>query len=528
MPSEASEQASGVPSLSPCAAVSTVSVQSFGRRGHRKRENGVIGNFIQQLLQFLSNLINKFLQEMGSQPITIPFQPSPSSIPQLSLSELPPTAALLSQQPVPTMNPCPSARVPSIQPTISSLMSPVPSGTSLGSISTTPTTCSGQQITPATNVQSVVNSAAAGTTFCFASGTYANVSISPKTGDVFDGNNQTAILDGKNSTQYALISSTASGVTVRGFVIQNYNTPLQQGAINSFGTTGWIISNNHITHNAAAGVATESNVQVLNNKIDYNGEEGYTAHGSNILYQGNEIANNNHDLKVDATWEAGGGKTWDTQYATFRNNNVHDNGGPGMWDDTNNIYITYDRNTVTNNWGPGIYHEIGYDATITNNTVTNNGMPSSPGGGQKLGWMWDAGIQLRESGATTVASPIMISGNIVSNNYNGISLLESPASGCTNTSLGEGKYGSCHIQNVTVQNNTITMGQGATGGAEDGAGSAIFISRNNKWIGNVYHVSNLTHPNDGHAYGWFAWNDQWPDWSGWKGYGNDTTGNFGL
>ena len=59
---------------------------------------------------------------------------------------------------------------------------------------------------------------------------------------------------------------------------------------------------------------------------------------------------------------------------------MHDNGGPGLWADTNNIYTTFDGNTVTDNWGPGMYEEISYNATIINNTVTDNGMPSSPGG----------------------------------------------------------------------------------------------------------------------------------------------------
>jgi prepilin-type N-terminal cleavage/methylation domain-containing protein len=405
-------------------------------------------------------------------------------------------------------------------------------------IATTQIACSGTSVNPSMNIQTTVNNAPSGTTFCFAAGTYANIGIAPKSGDIFDGNNQTAILDGGSTKNYAFYSGTTSGgqslgstannVTVRGFVIQNYQTPLQDGAVESFGTTGWIIATNHITHNAASGIATYTGVQVLNNKIDYNGQEGYTAHGNNILYDGNEIAFNNSNLAVDPTWEAGGGKAWATQNATFRNNNVHDNGGPGMWDDTNNIYITYDHNTVTNNWGPGIYHEIGYDATITNNIVSSNGMPTSPGGGQKLGWLWDGGIQLRGSGAISSASPIIISGNIVSNNYNGISLLESPATGCTNTSLGEGAYGPCHIQNVTVQNNTITMSQGATGAVEDGEGPMVFTTFNNHFIGNTYHVINLTHPNDGYTYNWFAWNDGWPSWSSWKGYGNDTTGSFGL
>jgi parallel beta-helix repeat protein len=377
-------------------------------------------------------------------------------------------------------------------------------------------------LTPADDVQAAVNAAPTGTTFCFAAGIY-NVAIVPKAGQVFDGGNRAAILDGQNSRQYAF-RATVADVTVRGFVIRNFSTPLQQGAIHSFGSTGWTIDNNQITQNAATAVATDTGARVTNNLLDHNGQQGYAAHGHDFLYEGNEIAYNNENLTVDATWEAGGGKAWDTQNATFRNNQVHHNGGNGLWDDTNNIYITYDGNNVHDNWGAGIYHEIGYDAQIVNNTVTNNGTSTSQGGGQDLGWMWDAGIQLRSSGALTSTSPIIIRGNTVTDNYNGISLLESPSSGCTGG--GEGRYGPCKVQNVLVDNNVITMHIGGTGGVQDGSGSGIFTSQNNHWTGNQYHVPG-THPNDGHAYGWLAWNNSWPSWASWQGYGNDLTGTLG-
>ena len=164
--------------------------------------------------------------------------------------------------------------------------------------------------------------------------------------------------------------------------------------------------------------------------IDHNGQEGFSAHGNGGLYQGNEIAYNNYNLAVGAGWEAGGGKAFDTRDLTFKANYVHDNGGNGLWADTNNINTTFDDNKVSNNWGAGIYDEISFNATIINNTVTGNGMPWSPGGGNRQGWAWDAGIQLRRSGGLSASTPVIISGNIVANNYNAISLIESPRAGC--------------------------------------------------------------------------------------------------
>jgi parallel beta-helix repeat protein len=391
-----------------------------------------------------------------------------------------------------------------------------------------PPSCTGTAITPGANVQAAIDAAPVNTTFCFAAGTYNVGSLAPKSGDVFDGGNRTAILDGQNTRQQAFVSSTTSGVTIRGFVIKQYASPLQAAAIQSFGTTNWTIENNQITHNAATAVATDTGARVLNNLMDWNGQQGYAAHGQNLLYEGNEIAFNNANLAVDATWEAGGGKAWDTDGATFRNNNVHDNGGNGLWDDTNNIRITYDGNTVDNNWGGGIYHEIGYDATIVNNTVSRNGMPSAPGGGQNLGWLWDAGILLRSSGALTATSPILIANNTVTNNYNGIALLESPEpNSCPNTANGEGRYGPCLLQNILVRDNTVTMSIGGTGVVQDGTGNPF--SQNIHFTNNHYHVANpTTHPNDGHAEGWFAWNNAWRTWAEWQGFGNDLTGTFGT
>jgi parallel beta-helix repeat protein len=391
--------------------------------------------------------------------------------------------------------------------------------------------CNGTALTPTSNQQAAINNAPRGTTFCFGPGTYQVSSLVPKSGDVLDGGRQTAVLDGHNSASYAVYGDSASpgpsDVTVRGFVIQNFITPLQQGAIQDFNGPGWIIQNNHITKNAAAGVATGDNVQVLNNLIDHNAQEGFAAHGNVGLYKGNEIAYNNFNLVVDPTWEAGGGKAWGTDNLTFKSNYVHDNGGPGLWADTNNINTTFDGNTVNNNWGPGIYEEISYNATITNNKVADNGMPSSPGGGQRLGWGWDAGIQLRGSGALSSSSPLVISHNTVTNNFNGITLLQSPQpNACPSKANDEGLYGPCYIQNVIVENNSITMSQGTTGGFQDGTSNSIFTSRKNQWVNNHYCVASAVHPDDGYMDGWFAWMDSNRSWSAWQGYGLDTGGTF--
>ena len=371
--------------------------------------------------------------------------------------------------------------------------------------------CTGTALTPASDVQAAINQAPPGTTFCFGRGIYRASSLVPKSGDVLDGGRGTAVLDGGNSASYAIYGDSAlpgpADVTIRGFVIRDFNTPLQRGAIQDFNGPGWVIEDNHITKNAAAGVATGDKVRVLGNLIDHNGQEGFSAHGSGGLYQGNEIAYNNYNLAVDAGWEARGGKAAGTTNLTFKDNYVHDNGGNGLWADTNNIYTTFEDNIVSNNWGAGIYDEISYNATIIGNTVTGNGMPWSPGGGSRQGWAWNAGIQLRETGALSASARLIVSGNTVADNYNGISLIQSPPSGCPGG--GAGQYGPCNVQNVLVENNWITMTQGATGAYQDGAGNGIFTTQNNVFRDNHYCVASVTHPNDGYTFGWFAWMNNW-------------------
>jgi hypothetical protein len=375
-------------------------------------------------------------------------------------------------------------------------------------------------LTPTSKVQAAIDNAPLGTTFCFGRGTYYVATLQPKSHDVLDGGNGAAILDGGNLAEYAIYGdSTSPGpsdVTVRGFVIRDFRTPLQRGAIQDYNGPGWIIQNNHITENAAAGVGTGDDVRVLGNLIDHNGQEGFSAHGNGGLYQGNEIAYNNYNLAVDAGWEAGGGKAGNTRYLTFRSNYVHDNGGTGLWADTDNIYTTFDDNRIINNAGAGIYDEVSYNATILDNTIIGNGMPSSPGrGGHRPGWAWNAGILLRRSGGLSASAPVIISGNVVADNYNGISLVESPRASCTPIH-GLPWYGPCNVQNVLVENNWITMTQGATGAWQDGAGNGIFTSQNNVFRNNHYCVASAAHPNDGYTFGWFGWMNGWLDFSGWQ------------
>jgi hypothetical protein len=393
--------------------------------------------------------------------------------------------------------------------------------------------CRGTAVTPATDVQAAIDRARSGTTFCFGRGIYRVSSLVPKSHDVLNGGGK-AVLDGGNSAQFAIYGDRTApvGVTIEGFTIQHYNTPLQYGAVQDYNGAHWTIQDNDIEHNAAAAVATGNYARVLHNKLDNNFQEGYSVHGTGALYQNNDISYNNtarsdcgnHGPCVG--WEAGGGKGSFTTHVTMDGNTIIGNGCNGIWFDTDNYGTVIENNVVKQNCGAGIYEEQSFNFTIKGNVVEGNGLRDSPGGGQRIGWAWDAGIQIRRSGCINGATCV-ISGNTVKDNYNGISLIDSPidATGGAGIPL---PYGNFYVQNVLVEGNFVTMGQGATGAYQDGAGNAVFTSSHNVFRGNRYCVASAVHPADGYAHGWFAWLNRWVDIPASRDPGPEAGGTFGI
>jgi parallel beta-helix repeat protein len=172
--------------------------------------------------------------------------------------------------------------------------------------------------------------------------------------------------------KYAFTGS-ASNVTIRGCVIQNYTSCNQCGAIWSRGD-GWLITENEVRNNAFGGIdAGGNNTRVIHNNVHHNGQYGIAGgDGSNLLIENNDIAYNN-TKHLDATFEAGGGKVTSITGVTWRNNRVHHNSGPGIWGDESVRNAVIEGNTVYDNGWAGIMFEISYDAVIRNNVVTNNG-----------------------------------------------------------------------------------------------------------------------------------------------------------
>src|SRR6185312_5680701 len=213
------------------------------------------------------------------------------------------------------------APVTSPAPTPTTSPDPI-SGSGVGpSSSLNPTT--GVVIEPGQSIQAAVNANPAGTSFWLKAGTWHQQSVVPKDGMTFAGE-AGAILDGDNTTVKAF-SGTASRVTIRNLVVQNYNTPLQAGAIQGDWTASlhWLVEYCEIRTNHAAGLYATDSMIARNNYIHHNGQIGILGKGNGALFTGNEVSYNNTGGN-DPDWEAGGMKFLYSTGLRFADNYVHD------------------------------------------------------------------------------------------------------------------------------------------------------------------------------------------------------------
>lgn len=322
-------------------------------------------------------------------------------------------------------------------------------------------------------------------------GTHHRQTIKPRNGQQFYGAAD-GVLDGDNTTDYAFDGS-ATNVVIRGLEIRDYDSNVQRGAIDA-DDGDWTVENCNIHHNAGVGVRLSSGKPTVRfNRIHHNYQLGINVpHSVNGLIEGNEIAFNNFEEDYNWGFEAGGSKFWSTTNLTVRGNWSHDNHGPGLWSDHDNIGIIYEDNLVEDNYANGIFHEIGYDGIIRNNTIRNNGFGHDA-------WLWGGGIVIASS------QNVEIYGNHIEGNYNGITI--------TQQDRGTGEYGAYIARNNHVHDNVI-IDSGLSGAAQDIGSNAIYESgnlyENNDYVGDV---------------GW-NWRAHTHSFSGWQDYGHDKTGSY--
>lgn len=192
-----------------------------------------------------------------------------------------------------------------------------------------------------------------------------------------------------------LVVSQAGGLVVQGFVVEFAANQAQSGAIQSYGYTGngWTVEANLVRYNHAAGIGSVPSLGNTNgsliegNTILGNGQEGVAAVGDSLTIRDNEIAGNNR-VNYSCWWECGGAKFaggpgYENRDLTVEGNFVHDNNGPGFWNDINSYNMVYRNNRVVRNFetngpygltiGSGIFIEISDRALIEDNDVEDNG-----------------------------------------------------------------------------------------------------------------------------------------------------------
>lgn len=270
----------------------------------------------------------------------------------------------------------------------------------------------------------------------------------------------------------------ANHVTIQGLTVEKYAVPAQFGAIgDQYPGPNWVISNNEVRWNHGVGINLADGSQALNNYVHDNGEKGIGGGGQNILVQGNEISFNNWAGFLQ-DWEAGGAKFAQTNFLTVRGNNIHDNNGPGLWNDEDSVNTTYDGNTITNNAASGIQYEISYMATISNNVLRNNSSGTS-------NWLWGSQILIQNS------SFVAVYGNTVEINGtgNGIGIIQQ--------NRGSGLFGPRMATNNFVYGNTIIQRQssnGLNGQVADFDPQQMVGIQNNQFDYNSYHLIDPTVP----------------------------------
>ncbi|MCH5670918.1 right-handed parallel beta-helix repeat-containing protein [Streptomyces gilvus] len=274
--------------------------------------------------------------------------------------------------------------------------------------------------------------------------------VVPKDGDRYVGA-PGAVLDGRKKNAYAF-SGSARDVTIDHLTVQGFVAPQNEGVVNHDSADGWVIEHSTIQNNSGAGLMAGARQQVRANCLRDNGQYGMNAYkGSgritDLVVEGNEIVGNN-----TGDWErrqqgcgcTGGIKFWAVDGADVRGNWVHDNRGTGLWADTNNNDFLIENNVIEANDGAALIYEISYNAIIRNNTIRRNNWVEGRAAADRGDTFPFATVYLSESGGEprikARTDQIEIYGNVLENNWSGITLWENADRFCNspaNTSSGD-------------------------------------------------------------------------------------------
>lgn len=291
----------------------------------------------------------------------------------------------------------------------------------------------------------------------------------------------------------AAFASRAVGVTISNLTVEQFNAPVQHGAIQ--GGKNWTVENSEVRLNYGVGIIVKDGGRITGNDVHDNGQMGIGGNGRGILVERNAIHANGFWSGIDVYWEGGGSKFAVTENLVVRDNYSHGNHGFGLWTDIDNIGTLYEGNRLVGNDGGGINHEISYDAVIRDNVFIDNGVAA------RGNWMWGAAIQIQNS------QNVEITGNRIdmTGGLNGISLIQQDR--------GIGAFGAYRTISNLVRDNVLVSrsGEGRTGGAADHDEPGL-LRGGNSFTANRYFMADGNH--------WW-WGD-FPSGDGWQAYRRDT------
>jgi Right handed beta helix region len=379
-------------------------------------------------------------------------------------------------------------------------------------------------ISPGTNIQTVVNARPGGTTFCLKAGIHPiRSSITPKTGNTFVGE-YGAILDGTGWTTTDLTQAAfraqnqdINDVTIRNLVIRRMpqrgihayssgwcDTDRHTCNFSTAGADRWTIEHNEIAENIT-GVNVPSGAIVRRNYIHHNvGPSSATGAGRGggylayivraVLFEENEIAYNGDQQKLSLAPDS-----------IFRNNFVHHNSYTGIWYDGENTGAVIEGNRVEDNTGIGIFYEVNGPGVIRNNAIRRN----------------DNGIFV------SVSHGVEIHHNLLEDNWRAIGYFVD----CARVGASDGgwigvKY---ELRDVSSHDNTIRVGTrpgSFTNSLSDhqctAAQFAPYLSglRNLTFTNNTYQVPDVS----GSSWLWGGFKT----WREWQALGHDPSGTVTL
>jgi Right handed beta helix region len=279
--------------------------------------------------------------------------------------------------------------------------------------------------------------------------------VDPKNGDTFIGA-PGAVIDGQGVNQSAF-DGTATNVTIEYLTVRSFAPPNGQNVVNHDDGADWTIEFNTVEDNTSSGSAQGpdypggaalgmgSGDVYEYNCLTRNGEYGLNAAGTGTLFAYNEVSWNGKGDFPDMTGCgcSGGIKYWDSADATVEDNYIHDNYNVGLWFDTDNVGAFVEGNYITRNWAEGMIYEISYNADISANSFLDNGWGVGSDSGPS-DFPLGAGLYVNGSGGSAavnqaVYDPLIISGNVFMDNWDGIVIYQNPNRICgtsANSSTG--------------------------------------------------------------------------------------------